>query len=62
MLLKKIKQYLKQGLCDSLVNKLMNDVWIDNSRTAWPTYIFDAISKFLGQFTTRRIYHFSKRC
>ena len=32
--------------------------WINNSRTTWPTLIFDAFFEFFGQFTIRCKYYF----
>ena len=41
--------------------KSQNDIWINNSRTVWPTYIL-MLFEFFGQFTLNCLYYLSKKC
>ena len=38
-----------------------NDVWINISKTTWPSLNFDTVVEFLGQFTIRCKYYFFQK-
>ena len=70
--LSKLSKKLKNDI-EILVDQVVFKLWIKtvkilfwsihcNSRTAWPTKMLMLFLEFLGQFTIRCMYHFSKIC